>query len=104
MMRQVIHRNPQPPHVRVLLPYRSPLRVLNHFLFPQFSFPPPTTSTVNYEATSPGKRSGFNPAVGWMPIIVLCLYIPTGLYLDQEAQHGASKLSYNQGNKKIDHS
>lgn len=33
---------------------------------------------------SPGKRSGFNPAAGWMAVIVFCLYIPTGLYLDQE--------------------
>lgn len=84
MMRQLIHTNPQFALVRVPLLCRTPLRVLNHFLFPQFSFPPPTTNMVNYEATSPGKRSGFNPAVGGMPIIVFCLYIPTGLYLDQE--------------------
>lgn len=52
MMRQVIHRNYQLPNVRGSLPYRIPLRLLNHFLFPQFSFPPPTTeaSALDYEA------------------------------------------------------
>lgn len=51
MMRRVIHRNRKLPNVRVLLPCRTPLRVLNHFLFRRSAFPPPTTETsaIDYE-------------------------------------------------------
>jgi len=89
-MKQVIPKGHHLPNIRQPLLLRRPLGVLNYIQFPQSSFPPPT-SMAN-EAWSPGKRSSFNPAVGWPPIIVFC--IPTSLYLDVRGT--AWYLNYNQ--------
>lgn len=83
MMRQVTHRNHQLPHVSAP-PIQDSTEGAKPLPLSSFILSETEASAVSYEAMSPVKRSGFNPAVGWIPVIVFCLYIPTGLYLDQE--------------------